>query len=83
MKVILDNIENIPAYGILGTAGVICGIVYLWVITRKTGVDFNDVIYVYVWSAIGAMAGAKLLYILLEIPHITGVLRQYLSLIHI
>ena len=80
MKVILDNIENIPAYGILGTAGVICGIVYLWVITRKTGVDFNDVIYVYVWSAIGAMVGAKLLYILLEIPHITGVLRQYIAL---
>ncbi len=79
MKVILDNIENIPAYGILGTAGVICGIVYLWVITRKTGIDFSDVIYVYVWSAIGAMVGAKLLYIFIEMPQITGVLRQYIA----
>lgn len=80
MKVILDDIENISPYGMLGIAGVICGIVYLWLITRKTDIDFSDVIYVYVWSAIGVMVGAKLLYILIEMPQITEVLKQYIAL---
>jgi len=38
--------------------------------SHKTEAKFDDLIYCFVWSVIGAMAGAKLLYLMIEMPHI-------------
>ena len=75
MKELLVGISNIPIYGLSGVAGFICGMIYLAFISRKINLHFNDVIYVYVWAAVGAMIGAKLLYILIELPEIINTIR--------
>ena len=73
------SISNIPVYGLLGVTGFICGIIYLALISRKTDIKFEDAIYVYVWSAIGAMIGAKLLYIFIELPGIVYTVRRIIT----
>lgn len=60
------NISGISPYSMCGIFGFILGIIYLFFICKKANYDFDDIIYVYVWAAIGAMIGAKLLYLLIE-----------------
>lgn len=62
--------NKINPYGLCGVTGFLLGIGYLFFITRKRDEDFSDFMYVYVWAALGAVIGAKLLYVLLEIPDI-------------
>lgn len=70
MKEILIGLNAISAYGLCGAAGFLLGIGYLFFITRVKSRDFDDFVYIYVWAALGAIMGAKVLYILLEIPNI-------------
>lgn len=64
------GLRGINAYGLCGVTGFLLGIGYLFFITRKRDEDFSDFMYVYVWAALGAVIGAKLLYLFLEIPDI-------------
>lgn len=66
----MTGLGSISAYGLCGVTGFLLGIVYLFVITRRKAEDFGDFLYVYVWAALGAIIGAKLLYLLLEMPDI-------------
>lgn len=70
MKEILIGLNAISAYGLCGVAGFLLGIGYLFFITRVKSGDFDDFVYIYVWAALGAVAGAKVLYILIGIPNI-------------
>lgn len=86
MKEILTGLNGISAYGLYGAAGFLLGIGYLFFMTRIKSEDFEDIVYVYVWAAIGAVAGAKLLYVLLALPDVVrsvgsgeADLRQYLG----
>ncbi|MDE6405848.1 MAG: prolipoprotein diacylglyceryl transferase [Lachnospiraceae bacterium] len=63
-------LNNINAYGLCGAAGFLLGIGYLLFAARVKSEDFSDLVYVYVWAAVGAVIGAKLLYILLAVPDI-------------
>lgn len=74
-----NMIGNIPIYGMLGVAGFLCGMLYLAVICKKLDISFSDIVYVYVWSAIAAMAGAKLLYIIIDMPGIIGAFKSMVS----
>lgn len=68
MKEMLTGLNSISAYGLCGVTGFLLGIGYLFVITRVRSEDFGDTVYVYVWAALGAVIGAKALYLLLELP---------------
>lgn len=57
-----------PMYGIMGVIGFLSGLLYLSVRLRKNRKDFEDAIYIYTLSVVGAMAGAKLLYIVTVLP---------------
>lgn len=70
MKEVMTGLNSISAYGLCGVAGFLLGIGYLFVITRVRSEDFGDTVYVYVWAALGAVIGAKALYLLLELPKI-------------
>lgn len=73
----METLEKIISpYGLCGALGVLTGIVYLFLICRKTKADFEDMLYVYVWSAAGAMVGAKLLYLVINI----GLIARLISL---
>lgn len=86
LREILTGLNSISAYGLCGVTGFLLGIVYLFLITRVKSESFGDYMYVYVWAALGAVIGAKVLYVLLELPHILrslgsgdGNFGQYLS----
>lgn len=66
----MTGFNSISAYGLCGVTGFLLGIGYLFVITRVKSEDFGDTVYVYVWAALGAVIGAKALYLLLELPKI-------------
>lgn len=66
----ITALNNISAYGLCGAAGFLLGIGYLLFAAKMKSEDFNDLVYVYVWAAMGAVIGAKLLYILIEIPDV-------------
>ncbi len=61
------NPENMfTPYGLCGVSGVLAGFVYIFVLSRRDRKRMEDLIYVYVWAAVGAIAGAKILYLLVE-----------------
>lgn len=66
----MTGLNSISAYGLCGVAGFLLGIGWLFIITRVKSEDFGDTVYVYVWAALGAVVGAKALYLLLELPTI-------------
>ncbi len=68
---------EIPVYGLLGALGVLLGILYLFLYCRNRKKSFEDTIYVYMWAAVSAIIGAKLLYLLIESKHIFLLLKLY------
>ena len=77
----MDTVEimgkKIPVYGILGAIGIVLGIIYLWIVCRKNKKSVEDSLYIFIWSCLFAMIGAKLLYLLLEFRNIVCLLQQY------
>lgn len=66
----------ISPYGLSGVIGVLAGMVYLWAICHREHGRFEDMIYVYVWAAVGAIFGAKTLYIIVNAENIIHGIRQ-------
>ncbi len=56
---------NIPTYGLLGGAGFFCGLVYLLLRCREK-MQRENAVYIYVFSALFAMLGAKILYLIVS-----------------
>ena len=56
--------REIPVYGIIGITGVCLGLAYALFSCRKFGLSRDDTLYIFVFGAIGAMIGAKLLYVI-------------------
>lgn len=73
MKELRIGLNNISAYGLCGAAGFLLGTGYLFFITRVKDGDFDDLFYTYVWVALGAVVGAKVLYVLLALPDIVRI----------
>jgi len=71
--------KEIPTYGLLGTLGVVLGIVYLLWSCRKDKKLLEDSIYIYIWACIAAMVGAKLLYLVIEAKNIVALMKMYPS----
>lgn len=55
-------------YGILGVAGVLMGLLLAMLRCRRFGLNREDCAYIYVFGAIGAVIGAKILYLLTVLP---------------
>lgn len=62
--------KTIPSYAFFGIVGIILGLIYLFWQSRSKKQSFDDVVYFYIWSLLFAMLGAKLLYLLIELPSI-------------
>ena len=50
--------------------GFLAGMLYLAAVAFREKVSFEDMIYIYVWGAVGTILGSKLLYLILEAPDI-------------
>lgn len=68
----------LPAYSAAGLTGFVAGILYLAGICRHRNRDlgFDDMLYLYVAAFLGMLAGAKILYLALNVPEMVTVLRM-------
>lgn len=62
----------IPTYGLLGMLGIGLGLLAALLRCRRFGLSGDDCAYIYVFGAVGALAGAKLLYLLPLLPRLAA-----------
>lgn len=62
----------IPTYGLLGMLGIGLGLLAALLRCRRFGLSRDDCAYIYVFGAVGALAGAKLLYLLPLLPRLAA-----------
>ena len=62
----------VPTYGLLGLAGVALGLLAALARCRAFGLSRDDCAYLYVLGAVGALLGAKLLYLLPLLPRLAA-----------
>lgn len=55
--------RTIPMYGLMGVCGFVAALLLIVVLGRRLRVDRENAVYLFVFTVIGAMAGAKLLYL--------------------
>ena len=64
--------RGVPLYGLLGVLGACLGLVCALVRCPSFRLSRDDCAYLYVFGAIGAAAGAKLLYLLPRLPQLAA-----------
>lgn len=64
--------HTVSAYGLLGTLGFLAGLLLVLLGSPRFGLSRDDGVYLYVFSALGALAGAKLLYLLPRLPQLAA-----------
>lgn len=60
--------RTLPTYGLLGVAGVLLGMLVIVLLCKRFWLAREDCIYLYAFSAVGALVGAKLLYLVMMLP---------------
>ncbi len=60
--------RQLPTYGVLGVTGVMLGLLLSVLCCKRQGLDREDCAYIYVFGAVGAVVGAKLLYFITVLP---------------
>ena len=68
--------RQLPSYGLLGAAGFFLGLFYIYRKCRSLGISYDDASFAYVFGSIGAVIGAKLLYLMLSVPEIIQDLQE-------
>jgi phosphatidylglycerol:prolipoprotein diacylglycerol transferase len=61
---------KIPMYGLMIAAGVAAGVFVAWRFPCKRGIPRQDVLFACCYAGIGALVGAKLLYLAVTLPQI-------------
>ena len=56
----------VPVYGLIGVSGICLAMAYALFSCRKFGLDRDDTAYIFVFGALGAAAGAKIIYLLVS-----------------
>ena len=59
-----------PTYGVLGMAGLGFGLLAALLRCKRFGLSRDDCAYLYILGAVGALVGAKLLYLLPLLPRL-------------
>lgn len=59
-----------PTYGVLGVGGAVLGLLLAVLSCRRFGLDRENCAYLYVFGGVGAVVGAKALYLLTVLPQL-------------
>lgn len=62
----------VPVYGLIGVSGMCLAMAYALFSCRKFGLDRDDTAYIFVFGALGAAAGSKVLYLILSAGEIAA-----------
>lgn len=60
----------IPSYGLCAVSGFVAALIVIKALSRPRRLNVEDGIYIFTLGALGAVAGAKLLYVVLSLPQI-------------
>ena len=66
-----------PTYGVLGMAGLGFGLLAALLRCKRFGLSRDDCAYLYILGAVGALVGAKLLYLLPLLPRLAVELYRF------
>ena len=61
---------TIPMYGVCGAVGFLAALALIAALAPRVRVDAENAVYLFVFAVIGAMAGAKVLYLLTVAPQL-------------
>ncbi|MCC8196807.1 MAG: prolipoprotein diacylglyceryl transferase [Ruminococcus sp.] len=62
--------REIPTYGLLGVTGVLLGLLFVILRSKRFGLSADDSVYIYTLGCVGALIGAKLLYLVISLDEI-------------
>lgn len=62
--------REIPAYGLMGVCGFAASMAYIVWRCRREQFSLDDAAYIYVYAILGALVGAKILYLVISMPQI-------------
>ncbi|MCD8332226.1 MAG: prolipoprotein diacylglyceryl transferase [Oscillospiraceae bacterium] len=62
--------RQLPTYGVLGVIGVVLGLLLSVLCCKRQGLNREDCAYIYVFGAVGAVVGAKVLYFFTVLPQL-------------
>lgn len=68
--------RSLPMYGLLGLLGFLLGLLSILLRAPRFSLSRDDAAYIYVFAALGALAGAKLLYLLTVLPQLAELIRS-------
>lgn len=68
--------RSLPMYGLLGLLGFLLGLLFILLRAPRFSLSRDDAAYIYVFAALGALAGAKLLYLLTVLPRLAELVRS-------
>ena len=68
--------RSLPMYGLLGLLGFLLGLLFVILRVPRFSLSRDDAAYIYVFAALGAIAGAKLLYLLTVLPRLAELVRS-------
>ncbi|MBR1798072.1 MAG: prolipoprotein diacylglyceryl transferase [Clostridiales bacterium] len=69
--------RTISTYGLMAAAGIICGLLFVFFLSRGMKLDAENAVYIYTFGFIGAGLGAKILYLLISLPDLIEDLKTY------
>ena len=69
--------RSLPMYGLLGLLGFLLGLLFVILRVPRFSLSRDDAAYIYVFAALGALAGAKLLYLLPLLPRLAVELYRF------
>ncbi|HHU49004.1 MAG: prolipoprotein diacylglyceryl transferase [Caldicoprobacterales bacterium] len=71
--------QRVVLYGLMIVLGITAGILTALVLNKEKLIKNEDIIFAYLYGAIGAVAGGKILYLLIEIPRIITNFKLFLD----
>ena len=68
--------RTLPMYGLLGVLGFLLGLLFILLRAPRFSLKRDDAVYIYVFAVLGALLGAKLVYILTVLPELLALIRS-------
>lgn len=69
--------RQIPTYGLMAAAGIVCGLLFVFFAARRRKLDAENAVFMYTFGFIGAGVGAKILYIIVSMGQLISDLQTY------
>ncbi len=74
---LIENLRDIPPYSAMMVAGFLASLALILLFSKHAGLDRENGVYIFTFGCLGALVGAKILYLLTVLPDIPGNVAEY------